>query len=230
VFDGQLGYLDHAMSNDALTPQVTGVTEWHINSDEVNVLDYNDGIQDPGEASFERKSNALPVYEPDAYRSSDHDPVIIGLALDTPRSLKQQVLDGLEALPDPEDRTTGRQVKKAIDSVEESLDPDSWETGVIINTKKVFDQERQAVVQLMLVVANGGPEADPAQAAIDTLVEADRQLALVELAAAIARGGSPSKIADAQAAMAEGAALTAAGIYNEAINAYKAAWDAATKA
>jgi hypothetical protein len=230
VFDGQLGYLDHAMSNEALTPQVTGVTEWHINSDEVNVLDYNDGIQDPGEASFERKSNALPVYDPDPYRSSDHDPVIIGLALDTPRSLKQQVLDGLEALPDPEDQTIGMQVKKAIDSIEDSLDPNSWETGAIINTKKVFDQERRAVVQLMLVVASGGPEADAAQVAIDTLVEADRQLALVELAAAIARGGSPSKIADAQAAMTEAAALNGAGIYNEAINAYKAAWDAATKA
>jgi predicted extracellular nuclease len=230
VFDGQLGYLDHAMSNANLTPQVTGVTEWHINSDEVNVLDYNDGIQDPGEASFERKSNALPVYEPDAYRSSDHDPVIIGLALDTPRSLKQQVLDGLEALPDPEDQTTGMQVEKAIDSVEDSLDPSSWESGVTINTKKVFDQERQAVVQLMLVVASGGTEADAAQAAIDTLVEADRQLALVELAAAIARGGKASKIADAQAAMAEASALAAAGIYNEAINAYKAAWDAAVKA
>lgn len=53
---------------------MTGVTEWHINADEVNVLDYNDDIQDPGEASFERKSSALPIYEANGFRSSDHDP------------------------------------------------------------------------------------------------------------------------------------------------------------
>ncbi len=61
---------------------MTGVTEWHINADEVNVLDYNDDIQDPGEASFERKSNALPIYEPNGFRSSDHDPLVIGLVCD----------------------------------------------------------------------------------------------------------------------------------------------------
>ena len=41
VFDGQWGYLDHALSNASLTPQVAGVAEWHINSDEPSVLDYN---------------------------------------------------------------------------------------------------------------------------------------------------------------------------------------------
>ncbi len=41
VFDGQWGYLDHALSNASLTPQVTGVADWHINADEPSVLDYN---------------------------------------------------------------------------------------------------------------------------------------------------------------------------------------------
>ena len=39
-----------------------------------------------GEASFERESSALPLYDatadPDPRRSSDHDPVVLGLALD----------------------------------------------------------------------------------------------------------------------------------------------------
>ena len=83
VFDGQLGYLDHALANPTLLASVTGVTEWHINADEVNVLDYNDDIQDPGEASFERKSSALPIYEANGFRSSDHDPLVIGLGLDS---------------------------------------------------------------------------------------------------------------------------------------------------
>jgi predicted extracellular nuclease len=82
VFDGRIGYLDHALANGSMASQVTGVTTWHINSDEIPVLDYNDDVEDPGEASFERESAALPLFDQDAFRSSDHDPVIVGLDLD----------------------------------------------------------------------------------------------------------------------------------------------------
>ncbi len=82
VFDGQLGYLDHALANAGMLSQVSGVTEWSINADEINLFDYNDEIRDPGEASFERESAALSIYRPDAFRSSDHDPVIVGLNLE----------------------------------------------------------------------------------------------------------------------------------------------------
>ncbi|MEX2210453.1 MAG: ExeM/NucH family extracellular endonuclease [Gaiellaceae bacterium] len=74
VFDGMAGYLDHALSNATLTPQVTGVTEWHINADEPDLLDYDTSFK-PAEQEA--------VYEPNAFRSSDHDPVLIGLALHT---------------------------------------------------------------------------------------------------------------------------------------------------
>lgn len=84
VFDGQLGYLDHALANDSLQPQVTGVTSWHINADEVNVLDYNDAVQDGNEAPFERESTNGDLYAPDPFRSSDHDPILIGLELAPP--------------------------------------------------------------------------------------------------------------------------------------------------
>ncbi len=84
VFDGQLGYLDHALANFILADQVAGVAEWHINADEVNLLDYNDTVQDPGEATFEAKPTATTLYEPNQYRTSDHDPVLIGLALAAP--------------------------------------------------------------------------------------------------------------------------------------------------
>ena len=60
--------------------------------------------------------------------------------------------------------------------------------------------------------------------------DARRQLAQIELIAAIDRGGSTSKIADAELAMAEAAVLEAAGLYSEAVNAYKTAWADATKA
>jgi predicted extracellular nuclease len=85
LFDGQLGYLDHALAGSGLTDEVSGVAVWNINADEIPVLDYNDDIDDGSfESSFERESSALPIYEPNAYRSSDHDPVIVGLELSAP--------------------------------------------------------------------------------------------------------------------------------------------------
>jgi len=91
VFDGQLGYLDHALASASLLDQVAGVTVWHINADEISVFDYNDDIRDgSNEAAFERESSSLPIYEPNAYRSSDHDPVIVGFEFD---SDKDGVLD-----------------------------------------------------------------------------------------------------------------------------------------
>jgi predicted extracellular nuclease len=85
LFDGQLGYLDYALASPSLAPRVVGVAEWHINADEVPLFDYNDEILDsPGEASFQRESAALPIYAADPYRTSDHDPVIVGLDLVPP--------------------------------------------------------------------------------------------------------------------------------------------------
>lgn len=79
VFNGQLGYLDHALANGNLFDLITDVTDWHINADEVNLLDYNDPIRDAGEASFEAKPSALPLFSDNAYRSSDHDPLVLGI-------------------------------------------------------------------------------------------------------------------------------------------------------
>ena len=72
VFDGQIGYLDHALANPGLMDQVTGATVWHINADEPDLIDYDTTFKGP---------NQDAIYAPDAYRSSDHDPVIIGLDL-----------------------------------------------------------------------------------------------------------------------------------------------------
>ncbi|MEJ2208981.1 MAG: ExeM/NucH family extracellular endonuclease, partial [Anaerolineae bacterium] len=72
VFDGQLGYLDHALANASLFSQVTGVTVWHINADEPDLIDYD---------MTYKKDAQDALYAPDAYRASDHDPVIVGLNL-----------------------------------------------------------------------------------------------------------------------------------------------------
>lgn len=73
--------MDHALANKSLLPQVTGTGDWHINADEPPSFDYNDTTRDTGEATFEAKPAALPLYAANQYRTSDHDPVIIGLQL-----------------------------------------------------------------------------------------------------------------------------------------------------
>jgi predicted extracellular nuclease len=90
VFDGQTGYLDHALASSHLVSQVTGAAEWHVNADEPPSFDYNDTVADPGEASFEAKPSALPLHEANEFRTSDHDPLLIGLNLVTPVN----VIDG----------------------------------------------------------------------------------------------------------------------------------------
>ena len=67
VFQGQSGYLDHALVSPRLLRRITGVDIWHINADEPTFLDYNTEFNPP------------EFYSPDPYRSSDHDPVLVGL-------------------------------------------------------------------------------------------------------------------------------------------------------
>ncbi len=71
VFDGLSGYLDQGLTTAELAAQVTGQTIWHINADEPTVIDYN--------TEFKPQD----LYAATPYRSSDHDPVIIGLGLFT---------------------------------------------------------------------------------------------------------------------------------------------------
>ncbi|HWN99559.1 MAG TPA: ExeM/NucH family extracellular endonuclease [Blastocatellia bacterium] len=75
-FDGQSGYLDHALASPSLSSQVTGATEFHINADEPVVLDYN--------VEFKTANQINTFYDPGAFRASDHDPVVVGLALNDP--------------------------------------------------------------------------------------------------------------------------------------------------
>lgn len=70
VFDGQAGYLDYALANESLVSQTVAAHVWHINADEADLFDYD--------TSFKQDAQDA-LYEPNAFRSSDHDPVIIGL-------------------------------------------------------------------------------------------------------------------------------------------------------
>lgn len=73
VFGGESGQLDHALANAELLDSVVDATEWHINTDEPVSLDYN--------TNFKSDTQIANYYAPDAYRSSDHDPMVVSLNL-----------------------------------------------------------------------------------------------------------------------------------------------------
>ena len=64
VYDNNVSYLDHAFASQKLRGQITGAAPYHINADEDGALSY----QYSSDTSM--------------YSYSDHDPIIIGLALD----------------------------------------------------------------------------------------------------------------------------------------------------
>ncbi|WP_022893760.1 ExeM/NucH family extracellular endonuclease [Agromyces subbeticus] len=64
-FDGELGSLDHALANAEGTEAVTGIGRWAINSPEWGAREYGREAADDGSV----------------FRSSDHDPTLIGIDL-----------------------------------------------------------------------------------------------------------------------------------------------------
>src|SRR5690606_11772033 len=63
VYDGLSGRLDHALLSPALVPALRGAAEWDVNADERDDAGYA-GRNEPGPG-----------------RSSDHDPLLLGLDL-----------------------------------------------------------------------------------------------------------------------------------------------------
>ncbi|OXI66431.1 endonuclease [Burkholderia sp. AU28863] len=73
VYNGEAGYLDHALATLPLASHVKAVHEWHINADEPLALQYT--------LAYKSAEQQKTFYAADAYRSSDHDPVLIDIAL-----------------------------------------------------------------------------------------------------------------------------------------------------
>lgn len=71
--NGGAGNLDHAIADANLYPMVKRTFAWHINADEPTALDYNE--------EYKTEEQIASFYAPDAFRSSDHDPVIVDLDL-----------------------------------------------------------------------------------------------------------------------------------------------------
>lgn len=65
MFGGMASYIDHAISNGTMYRQVTGMSAFHINSDEDDKYNYQRSADET------------------MFRCSDHDPVLVGLKLDS---------------------------------------------------------------------------------------------------------------------------------------------------
>ena len=96
VFDGQIGYLDYALAQPALLADVSGAAAWHINADEPSLIDYDMSFKQPAQDA---------LWAPDPYRSSDHDPVIVGLNLTPPDTTDPTI----EVTADPGDGVAAEQ-------------------------------------------------------------------------------------------------------------------------
>ena len=79
IFDGQSGRLDHGLSTATLSPKITGAQAWHVNADEALFYDYNKEFKAPATNC----GGLCPpdLYSEDPYKSSDHDPLLVGLNL-----------------------------------------------------------------------------------------------------------------------------------------------------
>lgn len=81
VFNDMSGSLDHALVTQALAEKVTDVTHWNINAVESFAYQY---YGDPA------------LYAPNPYRSSDHDPLVLGIDLEERCNGLQPTIVGTE--------------------------------------------------------------------------------------------------------------------------------------
>ena len=69
-FGSQVGSLDHVLGSPAATAAVTGADIWNINAYESIAFEYS-----------RYNYNVIDFHDDSAYRSSDHDPIVIGIDL-----------------------------------------------------------------------------------------------------------------------------------------------------
>jgi uncharacterized protein len=156
LFGAQFGHLDYALANEPLLAQVTGTTEWHINADEPDILDYD--------TSFKKDAQDA-LYEPNAFRSSDHDPIVVGLELSVPtlEEALEALQDQVQALSDTLNRGQLRSLQTDLDSAERHLG--RGQTAQAVRALGRFeDSVRRLIRQGALTEAQGQPLVDASSA------------------------------------------------------------------
>ena len=72
AFNGAVGSLDYIFASPSAEELVTGANVWNINSVEAVALEYS-----------RYNANVLDLFAEGPFRSSDHDPIVVGIAADT---------------------------------------------------------------------------------------------------------------------------------------------------
>lgn len=78
VFDGLAGRMDHGLATATMNDKIVSARPWNINADEPVIIDYNLEFKQPACATC-----GPDYYTATPYKSSDHDPVVLGLNLVT---------------------------------------------------------------------------------------------------------------------------------------------------
>lgn len=76
VWSGLSGHLDHALMTASLAEQFRDVAVWHINADEMTAFDYRRGDRP--------RAVDARMFRADPFRSSDHDPLLLGFDIAPP--------------------------------------------------------------------------------------------------------------------------------------------------
>ncbi|WP_438853517.1 ExeM/NucH family extracellular endonuclease [Agromyces sp. M3QZ16-3] len=138
VFDGQLGYLDYALAGPGLLPKVTGAAAWAINADEPSLLDYD--------MTFKKDAQDA-IFAPDPFRSSDHDPVLVGFDF-VPPELSVTVDPELVFPPNAKWQTVTFDIEATDDSGEVSVElVDATAEGHKAEVQVISDTEARVLAR-----------------------------------------------------------------------------------
>ena len=153
-------------------------------------------------------------------------------------SARQLKLDAITELLAAEENTTNKQttkrIDKAIEKIWESLDPTLWIDEVHLHPKhgkKVFDEEKNAVDQLLEILKDAeecGAVKSAIEEVIGKLVRADKMLADTAIGDAKALGSTDSRviheIKEADRKFSEALQELTRGKYNPALAKLREAW------
>ena len=123
-YGARAGYLDHALCNNTLYKQVTGMCGFHINSDEDDRYTYDGKWSD----------NTM-------FRCSDHDPIVVGLKLDSTVTYEPTpTLNNAEVLAGETDKLI---ISNAYKDSERSFYAIYSVSGLLIERKEIVSEYQQ---------------------------------------------------------------------------------------